>query len=114
MTKPNPYLWPPFVEITFRDGRGKVKLTSKDRKLDFSDSLMLHHVASSRTVYLGMKTSSPKWTCWTEERVLAIEKLIRYDLQFDVYSVRINRLDIPSEQFACSEEFHWKLVIRAS
>ena len=110
MTKVNPYLWPAKVILTFCDARGKVYFSSTDRKLDFSDSLM--NSCSCRTVYLGMTTSSPKWKAWTEESVQSIERLIRYDLQFDGFRVRLQRQDVPSRNRVCTQEFRWKLTIR--
>lgn len=111
MTKPNPYLWPPSVEMTFRNGRGKVYFSTNDRNLDLADSLMLSHPSSTRTVYMGMKTTSPKWSSWSEERITAIEELIRYDICFDCYRLTLWRQDVPSENLPCTTEFRWKLFI---
>lgn len=112
MTKPNPYFWPPSVEITFRNGRGKVYFSTNDRKLDLADSLMLSHPNNTRTVYMGMKTTSTKWTCWSEECIAAMEKKIRYSICFDGYRLTLWRQDAPSEKLPCTTEFRWKLLIR--
>lgn len=113
MTKRGPDLWPPSVEMTFRNGRGKVYFRSNDRMLDLADSLMLHHLYETRTVYMGIRTTSPKWSSWSGERVEEIEKLIRHDICFDGYRLTLTRQDVPSEEFPCSLEFCWKLFIRS-
>lgn len=75
---------------------------------------MLNHPHSSRTVYLGLMTKSPKWVSWAEERVARIESLIRGDICFDGYRLQLWREDTPSDHFPCSREFHWKLLIRST
>lgn len=113
MTKRGFDLWPPSVEMTFRNGRGKVYFRSSDRRLDLADSLMLHHWYETRTVYMGMRTTSPKWPSWSDERVAEIEKMIRGDICFDGYRLTLSRQNSPSEDFPCSLEFCWKLFIRS-
>lgn len=110
MTKPNTFLWPERARLTFSNALGKVYFTTTDRKLDLSDSLM--HTRNYRTVFLAISTSSPKWQAWSAERVEVIEERIQYDLEFDGYRVAVFRLDVPSEQYLCTQEFRWKLSIR--
>lgn len=104
------YMWPPKSSLTFYTGRGKLLLQSKDRRLDLSDSLMLHWQRISRTVTLGLRSESAKWRTWTEEAVSKMEQLIRYDLNLDAYTVTIKRLS--KTGIPASKEFKWKLVIR--
>lgn len=111
MTKPNAFLWPAASTLTFRDFRGREYFSSRDRRLDLPDSLMGRW--DNRTVYLGLKTNSPKWVSWTEDNVSAIENLVRYDLSFDGYRVRLERLDAVGQDQRCVDEFHWKVVIRS-
>ncbi len=111
MTKPNPYLWPQKARLAFYDGRGRCLRRSSDRKLDLSDTLMGWRNKPSRTVYLGMSTTSERWMRWDEEAVSRIEKLIRYDLGFDGYQVTIHRMTVAKEP-NCSDEFLWRLKIR--
>ncbi|HOY87242.1 MAG TPA: hypothetical protein PL131_12945 [Methylotenera sp.] len=111
MTSPNPKLWPSKSRLAFYNGWGRCLIESKYRRLDLSDTIMLNCKKASRTIYMGIFIESPKWQTWSEDEVIAIENLVRYDLGFDAYSVSIKRMaeiDIP-----CSNEFRWKLLIRA-
>jgi hypothetical protein len=96
--------------MAFKNSRGKLLFDSTDRDLDLSDALMLHWPAVSRTVYLGLNTTSKRWSTWTDEAVKKIEWLIRYDLNFDAYTVSIKRLRDLGD--SCANEFVWKLNIR--
>lgn len=111
MTKPNPYLWPQKARLTFYNGRGRLLWGSCDRRLDLSDNLMGWWSRPTRTVYLGMSTTSERWVRWDEEAVSRIESLIRYDLGFDGYQATIHRVTMVAK-LNCSEEFLWQLKIR--
>lgn len=106
--------WPPKCVLTFSDGRGKVWLQTTDRAYDLADRLMLSHPHSTRVVHLSVSTESEKWDHWTEENVGKVEEHIRYDLEFDGYSVRLRRLSKVSRTgpSACWVPFQWRLSIR--
>jgi hypothetical protein len=104
------FKWPPKCHISFRNGRGKLLFDSTDRDLDLSDTLMLNWNPMSRTVYMGLRTSSKNWKTWTDENIKKIEWLVRYDLNFDGYSVSVKR--ITEINVYCRNEFVWQLVIR--
>ena len=110
LTRTNPFLWPAMARLAFYNARGKERFTSKDRKLDLSDALMMKK--NYRTIYMGVASLSPKWISWNEENVKTIEDQIEYDLTFDGYRVRIERLARPSDTIPCTQEFRWKLIIR--
>lgn len=110
LTRANPFLWPAMARLAFYNARGKVRLTSKDRRLDLSDTLMMKK--NYRTIYMGVASLSPKWISWNEDNVKKIEDQIEYDLTFDGYRVRIERFAGPSDAIPCTQEFRWKLIIR--
>ena len=89
------YMWPPKPLLSFYTGRGKLLFQSKDRRLDLSDSLMLHWRPVSRTVTFGLRSESTRWRTWNEDAIAKMEWLIRYDLNFDAYTVTIKRLTKP-------------------
>lgn len=104
------FKWPPKCEIGIYTGdKGKPLLRSTDRTLDLCDALMLNH--ERRRVIFGLSTRSSQWLDWNETRLDKIERLIRYDLEFDGYSVKITRLFDYIE--SCEYEFRWRLSITA-
>lgn len=111
MTKPNPFLWPQKVRLSFYNGRGKELWCSSNRRLDLADELMLWWKKPSRTIYMGVKTASDSWNRWSETNASKIEWRIRYDLNFDGYHVTIKRLT-KTGRAPCTDEFLWKLIIR--
>ena|SRR6266851_5070716 len=108
-----PYRWPPYPTFTFYNGRGKVLFQESDPALDFSDTLMLNRRRPSRLIYLGIRSRGRSWTTWTEPRLQHVEKLIKYDLNFDGNYVSIFRITKHRWQ-PCTREFRWKLQIRAT
>ena len=62
---------------------------------------------------MGIVINKPKgkWAYWDEEALAHVEGLIRYDLGFDAYRVRISRL-LPAHYLDGDQEFRWKLHIR--
>lgn len=112
MTKANPYLWPAHSSMTFRSAQGRIYFHSHNRRLDLADSLM--NYARNRTVYLDFSTKAQEWEYWDVEKVNAIESLIRYNLGFDGYRVRIVRLLPVSDDYPCTSPFSWKLEIRST
>lgn len=111
---PDAYSWPAWSTLTVTNKRGKVLFKSKDRYLELSDSLMLDCQQQSSTVYMGLSTKSPKWTKWVDKSLKEIERRIRYDLEFDLYSVSISRVTpITRPRSRCTTEFQWKLHIRS-
>lgn len=115
MSVRNLYAWPAKPFFIFHDARGNIYFSSKDKKLDLADSLMLMSATKSRTVYLQFSTGAKGWDYWTEENVKAIEERIRYDLGFDGYRVKIEpRHSILPDETPCSESLCWKLTIRSA
>ena len=111
MTRPNPFLWPVGSRLNFYNGRGRLLGDFKNRRLDLADTLMLNWPKASRTVYLGIIRVTAEANCWDDNQVLKIEKRIRFDLNFDGYSVSIKRLR-PVGQLSLATEFFWKLRVR--
>ena len=104
------FRWPPRSNLNFYKRRSVLLFSSSDRDLDLSDSLMANCTKESRTVYMGVSTDSVNWPTWDEGAIKIIEELINYDLSFDGYRVRLERLS--KINCPCSEEFKWKLLIR--
>lgn len=111
MALENSFLWPERSKMVFRSARGKIYLQSRDRRLDLADSLMMY--ACNRTVYFDIATNSRGWNYWDDEKVCAIESLIRDDLEFDGYRVRIIRMLSAVDDYPCASPFSWKLEIRS-
>ena len=109
--RPAEFRWPPYPVFTFYDGYGKILFRESDVSLDLSDTLMLHWPKNSRTVYLGLVSNGKSWSTWTEKHITHVESLINYDLRFDGYRVKIQRLTQRRWQ-SCKKEFLWKLQIR--
>jgi hypothetical protein len=112
MTRPNPFLWPAGTSLRFYNGRGQLRSSYINRRLDLADTLMLHWPLPSRTVYFALCRKNVDAGQWTEAEVLRMEERIRYDLNFDCYQVTINRL-CPVDALPLTDEFRWKLRIRS-
>ena len=80
----------------------------RKRKIDFSDELMLNWSPRQRTIRFGLILKDP--SKWSVEFIEESEEAIRYDLNFDGYSVRIIREFELALNF--NGEFRWKLIIR--
>ena len=106
------YRWPPRPVFTFYGGRGRALFSTKNTRLDLSDTLMLNWDARSRTVIMGIESHGSSWPTWTEERLQHVEWLIRYDLSFDAHTVSIKRVT-PRRGQPCTREFQWLLRIRS-
>lgn len=103
------YKYPPKMEMKFYR-RGCVWRSTKWRRIDLADFLMLSWPAASLSVTMGLTTSSVRWRVWDEKRLSSIENLVKYDLDFDGYNIsmkRITELGAP-----CSEEFLWRVRIK--
>jgi hypothetical protein len=81
---------------------------SRDRKYDLNDNLFQVWPTNTRTVYLGVETSSKNWPIWDEESVSWIESRIVWDLTFDGNEVAVSR-HTKKLGFSCHEEFIWKV-----
>jgi hypothetical protein len=108
----NPYLWPAWSTLYFENSKGSELFTSKNRRLDLADTLMLNHSKGERSVYFGILTKSKSWSAWTPERVERIEARIHYDFEFEGYKLTIARCEEPSEHLPCTRPFRWKLNIK--
>ena len=104
--------WPPRPEFAFYNAQGEFLFSERSPRLDLSDTLMLHWPRHSRKVILGLKSRGMSWTTWTEPRLRHVEKVVKDDLNFDLYSVTISRLTSRRWQ-PCTREFRWALSIRA-
>ena len=110
---PAKYKWPACGRLTFYRRKDIPLFGTSDRMFDLSDELMgWNWPHDSRTIYMGVSTKSVRWKRWSNEALEKIELLIRYDLGFDGYRVRIARLTAGSP--SCSTEFLWKLQIRVA
>jgi len=105
------YRWPPRPTFAFYNVRGEALFSETDPSLDLADTLMLHWPRRSRKVILGITSGGTSWPTWTEGRLQHVEKLIKYDLNFDFYSVSIHRVTLRRWQ-PCTREFRWELQIR--
>lgn len=104
------FLWPPRVRLFAYGARDRLLWERTARDLDLADSLMLAWPHESRTVRLGMITKSIHWPAWSEKALSDVEKLMRYDLGFDGYTVTLRRLSVLGGP--CTDEFRWLLRIR--
>ena len=85
--------------------------TTNKRDIDLADTLMLSHPYNSRRICLGVRTEAKSWEYWDEKRLEEIERLVRYDIAFDGYSLTLKKLCSPGDE--CSSEFRWQLQIRS-
>lgn len=105
--------WPPHSKITCLDFDDNVIAESKRSRLDLSDSLMLHyHDEMPRTCYIEVSTKSKEWKSWNSMNVGRVESRIAYDLEYDCYKVKIDRISKPSKTL-CKRPFRWVLEISA-
>jgi len=61
---------------------------------------------------IEVSTKSAEWVTWNSINVKRIEDHIVYDLGFDGYKVKIDRISKPSRAL-CSKPFLWELEISA-
>jgi len=103
--------WPAHSKITCLDSNENVIATSARSRLDLSDSLMLHRDNTNPLFcQIEVLTKSADWTTWNSINVKRIEDHIVYDLEFDGYKVKIDRISKPSRTL-CSKPFKWQLEI---
>lgn len=105
------FAWPSRSRLSFYDGWEKLKFSTTDRLYDLADGLMMSWNKKSRTIYFGLSTKSARFKMWNREALESIENRIKYDLNFDGYSVTISRVTSELGK-PCSCEFMWKLNIR--
>ncbi|CAA9889553.1 conserved hypothetical protein [Candidatus Methylobacter favarea] len=104
------YAWPPFSKLNCYSQPPELILSSKNRMLDLADNLTDEvNFEEDAIVYLGLSTISHLWDAWTEENLIIIENLIRYDLEFDGFNVEIER--VTDQGMLCDQEFLWELNI---
>jgi hypothetical protein len=100
--------WPELCQIRIYEEHQGIMLTTTDREFDLADNLMSFY--AERVNYFGLSSlSTNKWGRWDESNIKKIEKLIKTDLEFDGYSVAINRMSETGGY--CSNEFVWRLDI---
>lgn len=103
--------WPPHSKITCLDLDDRIIVESKRSRLDLSDSLMLHYnEGKPLTCYIEVSTKSIEWKSWNSINVGRVESRISYDLEFDGYKVKIDRISKPSKTL-CKRPFRWLLEI---
>lgn len=103
--------WPAHSKIICLDSNENVIATSARSRLDLSDSLMLHRDNTNPlSCQIEVLTKSADWTTWNSINVKRIEDHIVYDLEFDGYTVKIDRISKPSRTL-CSKPFKWQLEI---
>ena len=98
---------------SFPNSRGEIIAVSKRSRLDLSDSLMLRR-ESEEPLFCSIEVSTKDegWSTWNSENVRKIEIHIAYDLEFDAYKVKIERVSKPGKTL-CSKPFKWNLEIAA-
>lgn len=103
--------WPAHSKITCLDSNEKIIATSVRSRLDLSDSLMLNRDHQKPlSCQIEVLTKSTDWKTWNSINVKRIEDHIFYDLEFDGYKVKIDRISKPSKTL-CSKPFKWKLEL---
>jgi hypothetical protein len=100
--------WPPYVRLYIYDEDFLLIEESRDRKYDLNDNLFQTWPTASRTVYLGVETSSKNWPAWDEDAVLWIESRVAWDLAFDGNKVKVSRYTRKLGE-PCHKEFIWKV-----
>ena len=98
--------------MTITNKRGDVFCQTRKRRFDLCDNLIMNWPLKTRTVYLAISTTGEDWMRWTEANLLAIEELVRYDLNADHCRVVLQRLTTAKPAPPCSEPFRWQLRIR--
>ncbi|MCX8519799.1 MAG: hypothetical protein ORN21_06675 [Methylophilaceae bacterium] len=101
--------WPPHSNIVCFNSSGQIIAKSKRSKLDLSDSLMLWR-DSPLFCSIQVSTKDANWNTWNSENILKIEEHITYDLKFDGYKVKIERVSSPGKTL-CGKPFEWNLEI---
>lgn len=105
--------WPSHSKITCLNINGEIIAESKRSRLDLSDSLMLWRDNSEPLICLiEVSTKDRAWSTWNMENVRKIESHITYDLEFDAYKVKIERISKPGKTL-CDKPFRWSLEIWA-
>jgi hypothetical protein len=103
--------WPAHSKVICMDANDNVIAESVRSRLDLSDSLM--RARNSLSCKIVASTKSTDWTTWNSRNIKKIEDHIIYDLEFDGYSVKIQRLGKPSRTL-CTKPFFWSLEISAA
>lgn len=103
--------WPPHSKIVCFNSTGNIIAKSKRRRLDLSDSLMLWRVdIQPLLISIEVSTRDKNWNVWNSKNVEKIESHIAYDLGFDGYKVKIDRVSKPAKTL-CKNPFRWSLEI---
>lgn len=103
--------WPPHSKIICMSSTGDILAKSKRSRLDLSDSLMLRRAGISPLFCsIEVSTRDKNWIVWNSKNVKKIESYIIYDLEFDGYKVKINRISKPGKTL-CKNPFKWNLEI---
>lgn len=103
--------WPSHSKIICFTLNDKIIAESKRSRLDLSDSLMLGRESTEPFLCsIEISTKDDDWTTWNSENVRRIEGHISYDLEFDGYKVKIERVSKPGKTL-CSKPFKWNLEI---
>lgn len=105
--------WPPHSKITCFNACGEIIAKSKRSRLDLSDSLMLWRKSNEPLCCaIEVSTKDEDWSTWNSENVGKIESHIAYDLNFDGYSVKMERVSKPGK-LLCKKPFKWNIEIVA-
>lgn len=103
--------WPPHSKITCFNSSDEIIAVSKRSRLDLSDSLMLWRESGDPLICsIEVSTKNEDWSTWSLANVRKIESHISYDLEFDAYKVKIERVSKPGKTL-CSKPFKWNLEI---
>lgn len=114
MPRPSPPKWPAGVRLNFYNRHGAFRWSDTYRRLDLFDTLVLNSEQTTITAYLGVLTTSAKWTRWSNAALERVEDIIRDDFGFDCYRVKLTRVTPVGRggRPQCSKEFKWKLQLR--
>jgi hypothetical protein len=103
--------WPSHSKIICYNSSGEIIAVSKRSRLDLSDSLMLWRESTEPFFCsIEVSTKDKDWNTWNAENVRKIESHIAYDLEFDAYKVKIERVSKPGKTL-CNKPFKWNLEI---
>jgi hypothetical protein len=112
------YAWPELGQLTVYREPPQVALRTCDRRADLVDSVGHLCDDGETTLYIGVRSYSHKWDCWSNENLKYIEDQIKYDFSFDGYKVKVERQIKPTiypnskMRKDCTTEFVWRVTVR--
>lgn len=117
--KQEKHAWPELGELTVYYEPPKRAISSRERMFDLVDSVGSVFDDGGTTLYIGVRSESPKWFEWNDEHLTHVENQIKYDFNFDGYKVKVQRhstiFAYPNSKVRklCVSEMVWKVTVRA-